>query len=1142
MSVGIGDPAPFRLDDELPGGVTLLEASAGTGKTYTIAALAVRYLADGLPVDKLLVVTFTRSATGELRDRVRSRLVSAEAGLRAALAGEPPAGDELVDLLRLGDPDAVAARQACLAAAVADFDAATIATIHGFCEQVLGGLGTAADCGRDLRFVEDDAEIIDEVVDDFYLRKFAGTASPGLTRAEARRIVGAAVHNRDAWIEPSSPGARPADALRASLAVRGRAEVLRRSRTAGTITYDDQLHRLRDSLTGPSGEAAARRLRERFAVVLVDEFQDTDPVQWDIFRTAFAGTGTPLLLIGDPKQAIYSFRGADVLAYLDAAASAGSRSTLGTNWRSDQPLVDACNALLGGATLGHDGIPYRHVDAAPDHQASALAGAPDPAALRLRLVHRDDGGLQLTKPGYAQADSAREAVAADLAADIVGLLSSGATLPGRDGERRAAEPGDLAVLVRANYEATIVHRALDAAGLPAVIAGGGSVFATPSGADWLTLLEALEQPAATARARAAALTPFKGWDARQLVTAGDSTLDGLQATLHRWASVLDTSGVAALMATISAEERLVARELARAGGERRLTDVHHVAELLHAEALATGAGGRSLTAWLRERIADAGTDTGGDERSRRLDSDAAAVQILTVHRSKGLEYPVVYLPYLWLSPAERADRLPLFHDPSHGDRRCLDVSESGPTRLDHEALADEEQFGEELRQTYVALTRARHQVTVWWATGQNSGKSPLGRLLIGRQPDGAVASRPPASVPKHDDVVWAAMTALVQRAPGRISATRVGTPAPAPWQPPPAAERELEVRRFERPLDTTWRRASYTAITAAAHGAAGEPAVGSEPDAPGVADEADVLASEGVAAAGGAAAPVDPDLAASRSPMADLPAGAGFGILVHAVFEAVDFAAEDLDGELAAAVAGAVGRLGAAGGPDPAVLAGALRAVIDTPLGPLAAGLRLRDLARADRLDELAFELPVAGGDQPSGEVPVGAIAATLRRWLPAGDPLAAYPDRLDDPAVAQVLRGYLTGSIDLVARLTPGERYVVVDYKTNWLGPPGEDLSAWHYRPERMAEAMLAEHYPLQAVLYSVALHRYLRWRRPGYDPARHLGGVLYLFVRGMAGPATPAPGGTPCGVFSWTPPPEMVVALSDLLDLDAPVPDGRP
>ena len=262
------------------------------------------------------------------------------------------------------------------------------------------------------------------------------------------------------------------------------------------------------------------------------------------------------------------------------------------------------------------------------------------------------------------------------------------------------------------------------------------------------------------------------------------------------------------------------------------------------------------------------------------------------------------------------------------------------------------------------------------------------------------------------------------------------------------------------------------------------------------------------------------------------PGGTAFGTFAHTVFEATDFAAADLDAELAATVAAALARRPVDIGDRAAVIAG-FRAAIETPLGPLVGGRRLRDIQRADRLDELNFELPLAGGDEPLGQVTPGAIGAVLREHLEPGDPLAGYADRLDDPELRASVRGYLTGSIDLVVRV--GDAFAIADYKTNWLAAPGEPLTAWHHRPAALTAEMERAHYGLQALLYTAALHRYLRWRLAGYDPERHLAGVLYLFVRGMTGPETPTVDGTPCGVFAWRPPAALVVALSDVLDRGA-------
>jgi exodeoxyribonuclease V beta subunit len=252
------------------------------------------------------------------------------------------------------------------------------------------------------------------------------------------------------------------------------------------------------------------------------------------------------------------------------------------------------------------------------------------------------------------------------------------------------------------------------------------------------------------------------------------------------------------------------------------------------------------------------------------------------------------------------------------------------------------------------------------------------------------------------------------------------------------------------------------------------------------------------------------------------------------VLEETDFAAADLGAELAGHVAAARRRRTVDVG-DPLMVVEGLRAAIETPLGPLVGDRRLRDLPRGDRLDELTFELPLVGGDAPSGELTLAAIAGALRAHVPGDDPLAGYADRLDDPMLKADLRGYLTGTIDLVARLEGDVPFAIMDYKTNRLAAAGEAVTEWHLRPAALVEEMQRSHYALQALLYAVALHRYLRWRLPSYDPDRDRPAILYLFLRGMAGEATPRVDGVPCGVFSWRPPAGLLPALSDVLDRGA-------
>ena len=1120
------DPRPFNACGELPTGMTLLQASAGTGKTFTIAALTTRYIAEGiLPIDRLLVITFTRMATGELREKVRERLVRAFDGLVDTLAGHGGhEDDEIVQLLAGGPKEEVEARRDRLGKAIADFDAATIETTHGFCLQVLYGLGTAGDVDREVTLVEDVNDLMEEVVDDLFLRKFANQPNVlDFDRSDAMEIARSVLGHPDAEMVPPLSRAEDLPSIRRRFAKAVRDEMEERKRALKILTYDDVLSRLRTTLFDDQrGPAACDRLRERYDVVLVDEFQDTDPVQWDIMRRAFGEGEATLVLIGDPKQAIYAFRGADVHAYLQAREVVQSEWTLDVNWRSDQGLLEAYDALFGDAQLGYAGIAYRKVRAAEANRQPRLVGARVDTPLRVRLVHADDGLVPLTaQRKQPKAPDSRSLIARDLAAEVVQLLSDAPELitRSRDGmeiERKTVDAGDVAVLVRTNSHAVTVRDALHASGVPAVIGGSGSVFATEPALEWLRLLQALERPTARDRASLAALTCFVGWTAERVATADENEWEGLHWSLHRWAMLLRDQGIASLYQAVSSSYEVPERVLVRPSGERFLTDLRHIAQLLHEAGVSEGLGPTAMATWLGRRIHDAARDGDNEERARRLESDAEAVQVITVHRSKGLEFPIVFCPYMWDGrPFKKDVHVPMFHDAPHGDRRTIDVGREGNAFAQHQKMELEEARGEDLRLLYVALTRARHQSVLWWAGASDSQHSPLARLLFDRDQRGVVG--PYGAAIRTDAAVDAALGALGPC----VSVERVGEPSTRRWEQNPGTPPELEAASFDRILDVDWGRASYSSITRALHE---QPLVGSEPEQQLTSDE-DVQGAPVARAGRGADDAV-------ALPLGDMPGGALVGTVVHGVFEHTEFDVPDLSSEVAAALRDEVTWRNLNLGATDVVVSG-LCTAIESPLGPLVDGVRLRDIARRDRLDELTFEIPLVGGDVPTASLHVGAVADLLEEHLDEGDPVARYAPHLRDPALDGVLRGYLTGSLDLVFRL-PGNRFVLADYKTNKLAPPGETLTSWHYRPEALQAEMVAAQYPLQAVLYAVALHRYLRWRLRDYDPEVHLGGVLYLFVRGMGGADT-APAAAPApapGVWSWRPPAALVEALSDLFD----------
>ncbi len=1104
---------PFELTGPLPAGptTTVLEASAGTGKTYAIVGLLARYVAEGVAeLGEMLLITFSRAATQELRERARARLVAVEAALRDP-ASARASDDELIRHLASGDPAEVAARHRRLTTALSDFDAATITTTHGFCQRMLDALGLAGDLEPGAVFVEDVDDLVQEVAQDVYLSMFAGRGRAPFPLSDALIYARTVVANPRAAITPADTDPSSETGLRVDYARLVRGEVDRRKRMGRLRDYDDLQGLLRDALTDRvHGHRACARLQALYSVVLVDEFQDTDPVQWDILHAAFHGNST-LVLVGDPKQAIYAFRGAEVYSYLSAATAADRHQALTVNHRSDAPLVEALQHLYGDVALGDPLIVAGAVEA--HRRTSRLSGG-----VPLRLRHLGSNGLgPKTQSGIPYVRNVRPAVLRDAADDITRALAAGERLETGSGQVRPLEPGDIAVLVRKNAHVADLQALLQENGVPAVAAGGASVFTTAAAGDWLRVLQALENPGRSDRARLAALTPLFEFTARDLDERGDELVSAISGRLRTLAGIFARAGFAAMFEALATGSRFDERLLGRVGGERVLTDLRHVAELIQHATVTLGLGLGAATRWLADRIADPGLG-GTADPARRLATDTAAVQLMTVHASKGLQFPVVYLPFGWDDGAFGGKKTFVFHD-ERGER-LIDVGgEEAPGYAERYGVSQQEAAGEELRLLYVGATRAQSRLVLWWAPGTTTRSSPLHRLLFSDVGGGRVPAAQ-APIPRDADVgprlrEWAAPVAA------SVSVEQVDLAAPRPpqWRPRDRKYPALELGVAARRIDRTWRRTSYSALVAdAAHGPADPvPDTGSEPEDPVTDDEPDEEPMDPPAAAGGA----------PSSLMNGLSGGTVFGTLVHEILEHVDTGAPDLAAEVLERCREAA-EYGATAD-DPAEVAAALVAVLRTPLGTgELAHLSLADVAPGDHLAELDFELPLAD-DEGVRAATLAAIADLLDQHLPADDPLAPYAQRLREvPGAA--LRGFLTGSIDSVLRVRSGDapeqgRFTVVDYKTNRLARG--DLTTADYTPEAMAREMISSHYVLQALLYSVALHRFLTWRVPGYAPATHLGVVQYHFVRAMIGPETP-PG---AGVFEWRPPAALVVAVSDAL-----------
>ncbi len=472
-----------------------------------------------------MIVTFTRAATDELRSRVRDRVVAALDHLSSE--GPAPDDDALLRLLTTqGDGD----QSARLQRAVSEFDAATVTTIHGFAKQVLGALGVSAGADPDARLNADSSGLIrDTCADVLIAAAVEGGAAEPPARASSRSSRPPPWWTVDptwTWCRyRASPAQHRPTCSSVDWWSESVALVSHRRRRSGTLSFDDVLTQLRDALCGPGGERAVAALRSRFRVALIDEFQDTDPVQWQILSTLFdgSGSGTSLVLVGDPKQAIYAFRGADVHTYLRAVQDGPSttRRSLLTNWRSDDAVLASLNALFDGATFGSPDIPFVPVGEADVNRGRYLLGQdgrPLPA-LSLRLAigditrHKNNDQLVITS-------AATRAIYADLVTEVSRLLDEGLLPEGDD--HRPVRPSDIAVLVGMHLEAADVQAALAERGIPAVVARGGSVLQSPAADHMRWLLHALARPADPRRVRTYALSWFAGHRAAEVASLSEA--------------------------------------------------------------------------------------------------------------------------------------------------------------------------------------------------------------------------------------------------------------------------------------------------------------------------------------------------------------------------------------------------------------------------------------------------------------------------------------------------------------------------------------------------------------------------------------------------------------------------------------------
>jgi exodeoxyribonuclease V beta subunit len=881
-------------------------------------------------------------------------------------------------------------------------------------------------------------------------------------------------------------------ALKRGLAREAPREAALRKQRRMLLSFDDLLQRVHEALHGERGGDLAGRIRARYAAALIDEFQDTDAVQYEIFKRVWLDAGETLVLVGDPKQAIYAFRGADVHTYLVGKEAATARHALTVNHRSDPGLLRALNLFFARHRDPFlvPGIEYTAVDARPDRR-DAL-GPPDDmtAPLRILFLPGDD---KRGSHGHLKRERVADIPLA-VAGDIVRMLERRLAIPERVATTlRPVHPGDIAVLCRTNFQARTVQEALHALGVPAVLSGDRSVFESEEARDLLTVLSAAADPADAKRVRAALATSLIGLSANRLCEIGerDEEWDRQAARFLEWNTDWSRHGFMRMMRRILDDEqpgggKVAAAVLGLPQGERRLTNVLHLAERLHESALSGHRGPHELVDWLRREIDDAGAtgELAPEKAQIRLESDAQAVVLTTIHKAKGLEWPFVYCPYLWERAELRGDDFehPRYHDDD--GRIALDL---GSVDLEaHRQLAADEARAENLRLLYVALTRARHQCSVVWGGFKTARESSLGHFLA-----------PPHVSTRKDASMLREVENLARDSGGTIAVRELSLDERI-YRADPQNPSDLEVARFERgTLDGSWRTASFTLLAAGDRRLSTSAREGFDVDEVDVGPPLVDAADEG-----------------GLSPLADFPTGARAGSLLHEILERIDFRRCDRS-ELGRVIEERLAGFGFA----PAwrrSLEVAIEGLLDTSLRVGELHLRLADVPLERRSSEMEFTLPL-GGESNRSRLRPESLGAVFSAFPSAAVPIG-YGDRVAALGFHEVA-GYLRGYIDLVVE--HADRFFLVDWKSNFLGPA---VNA--YRRDRLAAAMTSHHYLLQYHLYVAMLDRYLRRRRPQYDYDRHFGGVLYVFLRGIV------PGGNgETGVFFDRPPARRIAALSRLI-----------
>jgi exodeoxyribonuclease V beta subunit len=1212
--------AGFDLLNDPLSGANLVEAGAGTGKTYTITGLFLRLVVEKrLPVGKILVVTFTEAATQELRDRIRGALREA----LGVFCGERTADAFLAAMAEKHRDTRTASMD--LEEALRAFDQASIFTIHGFCRRMLRDNAFESGGLFDTELIADQGDIIRDIVLDYWRQHFydasplfvhyaistkvspdtlvglltsritlpylkiiprvdtPDTASEEqcfLIRLEAARSlwntsksevvdilsrdenldrskyryasIPGWVEHMDDWLcsqgsrsllfeafdkftnaglaQGVKKGCLPPShdffdlcdklkqaqeklaavfdqrllSLKKGLFDYARKELGARKKDRNIQFFDDLLYGLHGALNHKVGDALGRAVRARFQAALIDEFQDTDPIQYDIFKRLFGGDQSILFLIGDPKQAIYGFRSADIFTYMKAVDDVTSCYTLDKNWRSVPDLIGAVNALFSGVRhpFVYEKIPFQAAIPArnKDSETLQINGKTD-APFYLWFV----GSAQVTgadKP--IPKGQAREWIATSVAGEIARLLRLGKNNQALLGDRPLSAE-DIAVLVRRNTDARLMKEVLFAFNIPSVLHSTGNLFDTRDALEVERVLAGIVRPSDEGLLKIALATDMMGVKGESLdALFQDET--GWEARIVRFRRYHDLwrkKGFIQMFRCLLFDDKVIARLMALPDGERRATNVLHLSEVLHQVSIQRQLGMAGVEKWLAEQRDPNAPRL--EEHQLRLESDDQAVRIVTIHKSKGLEYPIVFCPFCWDGTRIKNKKEPFtFHHEAHDMQLTLDLGSEFKDR--HRIWAEKEALAEQLRVLYVALTRARNRCYMIWGRF-NEAETSAPAYLFHQPPspwkDGDVArATAERFAALSDEQMIKDLSTVVTRAKGAVTLCDMPGQKSKALEPSVIEGQGLGCRRFSGHIDRSWQVASFSSLTARERYHSALPYGDARMSGKDYEDKfPEDIRMEGASIKEASSGETAPDIFA-------FPRGAKAGNLVHGIFEELDFGCED-SSHLETLVADKLSAFGFEALWQEA-LCRMIRNVLSVPLDAGHETFRLAGVGKKDRLTEMGFYFPLKG------------ISSEALNSLPAAHAGTHYGldwseqmGRLDfSPA-----RGFVKGYVDLVFRFE--DRYYLADWKTNFLGDRVED-----YGPEALGAAMTRGNYVLQYLLYSVALHQYLRLRLPGYAYNKYFGGVYYLFVRGVD------PGkGSHYGVFHDRPSEELIDALSKAL-----------